>query len=153
MELTPKQKAFADYYIETGNATEAAIKAGYSKKTSRVIGQENLTKPAIKTYIDEKMEQLADKRIAKAEEVLEYLTRVIRGEETEQVVVTENVGDFMSEARVINKELSAKDRIKAAELLGKRYRLFVDKVEQKVDVNATTKLDSILQQLEEDDNE
>lgn len=153
MELTLKQKAFADYYIETGNATEAAIKAGYSKKTARVIGQENLTKPAIKTYIDEKMEQLADKRIAKAEEVLEYLTRVIRGEETEQVVVTENVGDFMSEARVINKELSAKDRIKAAELLGKRYRLFVDKVEQKVDVNSTTKLDSILQQLEEEDNE
>ena len=59
----------------------------------------------------------------------------------------------MSEARVINKELSAKDKIKAAELLGKRYRLFVDKVEQKVDVNSTTKLDSILQQLEEDDNE
>ncbi len=153
MELTPKQKAFAGYYIETGNATEAAIKAGYSKKTARVIGQENLTKPAIKTYIDEKMEQLSDKRIAKAEEVLEYLTRVIRGEETEQVVVTENIGDFMSEARVVNKELSAKDKIKAAELLGKRYRLFVDKVEQKVDVNATTKLDSILQQLEEDDNE
>lgn len=153
MELTPKQKAFADYYIETGNATEAAIKAGYSKKTARVIGQENLTKPAIKTYIDETMEKLADKRIAKAEEVLEYLTRVIRGEETEQVVVTENIGDFMSEARVINKELSAKDKIKAAELLGKRYRLFVDKVEQKLDVNATTKLDSILEQLEEDDNE
>ena len=153
MELTPKQKAFADYYIETGNATEAAIKAGYSKKTARVIGQENLTKPAIKTYIDETMEKLADKRIAKAEEVLEYLTRVIRGEETEQVVVTENIGDFMSEARVINKELSAKDRIKAAELLGKRYRLFVDKVEQKVNVNSTTKLDSILQQLEVDDNE
>ena len=89
MELTPKQKAFADYYIETGNATESAIKAGYSKKTARVIGQENLTKPAIKNYIDEKMEQLADKRIAKAEEVLEYLTRVIRDEETEEVVVVE----------------------------------------------------------------
>ena len=59
----------------------------------------------------------------------------------------------MSEARVVNNELSAKDKIKAAELLGKRYRLFVDKVEQKVDVNATTKLDSILQQLEGDDNE
>ncbi|MDU2489647.1 terminase small subunit [uncultured Clostridium sp.] len=135
MKLTQKQKAFADYYIETGNATEAAIKSGYSKKTARVIGQENLTKPAIKNYIDEKMEQLADKRIAKAEEVLEYLTRVIRGEETEQVVVTESVGDFMSEARVINKELSAKDRIKAAELLGKRYRLFTEKIE--ADISAT----------------
>lgn len=153
VEFTQKQKAFADYYIATGNATEAAIKAGYSKKTARVIGQENLTKPAIKRYIDEVMEQIADKRIAKAEEVLEYLTRVIRGEETEQVVVTENIGDYMSEARVVKKELSAKDKIKAAELLGKRYRLFVDKVEQNVNVNATSKLDSILEQLEEDDNE
>lgn len=132
MKLTPKQKAFAEYYIETGNATEAAIKAGYSKKTARVIGQENLLKPALKSYIDEKMKELEDQRIAKADEVLKYLTRVIRGEETEQVVVTENIGDFMSEARVINKELSAKDKIKAAELLGKRYRLFTDKIEANV---------------------
>lgn len=129
MELTLKQKAFADYYIETGNATEAAVRAGYSKKTARVIGQENLTKPAIKTYIDERVEKLSDERIAKAEEVLEYLTRVIRGQETEQVIVTESIGDFMTEAKIINKELSAKDRIKAAELLGKRYRLFTEKVE------------------------
>lgn len=137
MKLTPKQKAFADYYIETGNATEAAIKAGYSKKTARVIGQENLTKPAIKTYIDERMKELEDSRIAKADEVLKYLTRVIRGEETEQVVVTENVGDYMSEARVINKELSAKDRIKAAELLGKRYALFTEKVDLNANVGVT----------------
>ena len=135
MKLTPKQKAFAEYYIETGNATESAIKAGYSRKTARVIGQENLLKPAIKSYIDEKMKELESKRIAKAEEVLEYLTRVLRGEETEQVVVVENTGDFMSEARLVDKELSAKDKIKAAALLGKRYRLFVDKVE--ADVNQT----------------
>ncbi|HBI6897923.1 terminase small subunit [Clostridium perfringens] len=135
MKLTPKQKAFAEYYIETGNATESAIKAGYSKKTARVIGQENLLKPALKSYIDEKMKELESKRIAKAEEVLEYLTRVLRGEETEQVVVTENIGDFMSEAKVVDKEVSAKDKIKAAELLGKRYRLFTDKIE--ADVNQT----------------
>lgn len=135
MKLTLKQKAFAEYYIETGNATESAIKAGYSKKTARVIGQENLLKPALKSYIDEKMKELESKRIAKAEEVLEYLTRVLRGEETEQVVVVENTGDFMSEARLVDKELSAKDKIKAAALLGKRYRLFVDKVE--ADVNQT----------------
>lgn len=155
MKLTPKQKAFAEYYIETGNATESAIKAGYSKKTARVIGQENLLKPALKSYIDEKMKELESKRIAKAEEVLEYLTRVLRGEETEQVVVTENIGDFMSEAKVVDKEISAKDKIKAAELLGKRYRLFVDKVEKdsKVNVNSTTKLDSILNQLKDDDDE
>ncbi|HHD2969843.1 terminase small subunit [Clostridium perfringens] len=135
MKLTPKQKAFAEYYIETGNATESAIKAGYSKKTARVIGQENLLKPALKSYIDEKMKEIESKRIAKAEEVLEYLTRVLRGEETEQVVVTENIGDFMSEAKVVDKEISAKDKIKAAELLGKRYRLFTDKIE--ADVNQT----------------
>lgn len=151
MKLTPKQKAFAEYYIETGNATESAIKAGYSKKTAKELGYENLTKPHIKSYIDEKMKELEDQRIAKADEVLKYLTRVIRGEETEQVVVTENIGDFMSEARVVNKELSAKDKIKAAELLGKRYRLFVDKVEKdtNLNVNSTAKLDSILGQLKE----
>ncbi|MFR8734734.1 MAG: terminase small subunit [Clostridium perfringens] len=132
MKLTPKQKAFAEYYIETGNATQSAVKAGYSKKTARVIGQENLLKPALKSYIDEKMKELESKRIAKAEEVLEYLTRVLRGEETEQVVVTENIGDFMSEAKVVDKEISAKDKIKAAELLGKRYRLFTDKIEANI---------------------
>ena len=135
MKLTPKQKAFAEYYIETGNATEAARKAGYKGKNLNRIASENLSKLDIKSYIDEKMKELEDQRIAKADEVLKYLTRVIRGEETEQVVVTENIGDFMSEARVVNKELSAKDKIKAAELLGKRYRLFVDKVEANVDTN------------------
>ncbi|MBI6020017.1 terminase small subunit [Clostridium perfringens] len=135
MKLTPKQKAFAEYYIETGNATESARKAGYKGKNLNRIASENLSKLDIKNYIDEKMKELESKRIAKAEEVLEYLTRVLRGEETEQVVVTENIGDFMSEAKVIDKELSAKDKIKAAELLGKRYRLFTDKIE--ADVNQT----------------
>lgn len=129
MKLTPKQKAFTDYYIETGNATEAAKKAGYKGKNLNRIASENLSKLDIKNYIDERMKQLEDKRIAKADEVLQYLTRVIRGQETEEVVVTENIGDFMSEAKTIKKEIGAKDRIKAAELLGKRYRLFTDKVE------------------------
>lgn len=151
MKLTPKQKAFAEHYIETGNATEAARKAGYKGKNLNRIASENLSKLDIKNYIDEKMKELEDQRIAKADEVLKYLTRVIRGEETEQVVVTENIGDFMSEARVVSKELSAKDKIKAAELLGKRYRLFVDKIENNTNlsVNSTAKLDSILGQLKE----
>ena len=137
MKLTPKQQAFADYYLETGNATESAIKAGYSKKTAKEIGCENLTKPNIKNYIDERMKAMNDKRIAKAEEVLQYLTRVLRGEETEQVIVTENTGDYTSEARTIDKELSAKDRIKAAELLGKRYALFTEKVDVEGNVGVT----------------
>lgn len=153
MELTPKQKAFADYYIETGNATESAIRAGYSKNYANAQSYKLLDNVGVKNYIEERIKEIEDKRIAKAEEVLQYLTRVIRDEETEEVVVVESVGDYMSEAKVIKKRLSAKDKIKAAEHLGKVYKLFVDKVEQKVDVNSTAKLDSILQQLEEDDNE
>lgn len=132
MKLTNRQKAFADYYIEIGNATEAARRAGYKGKNVNKIASENLAKLDIKQYIDERMALIESERIAKAEEVLQYLTRVLRGEETEQVVVIESTGDFMSEARLIDKELSAKDKLKAAELLGKRYRLFVDKVEANV---------------------
>ena len=130
-KLTEKQKRFADYYIETGNGTEAAIKAGYSKKTARVIGQENLLKPAVKNYIDEKLTEISSKRIASANEVMELLTSAARGELEEEVVVVENIGDYCSEAKVIKKQIGAKDRLKAAELLGKRYRLFTDKLEVK----------------------
>lgn len=129
MKLTEKQKRFADYYIETGNITEAAVKAGYSKKTARVIGQENLLKPAIKGYIDEKLEAMQDERTASAKEVLEFLTKSMRGEIKEEVVVVEGTGDGTSEARMIEKQIGLRDRIKSAELLGKRYRLFTDKVE------------------------
>ena len=130
-KLTEKQKRFADYYIETGNKTEAAVKAGYSKKTARVIGQENLLKPAVKNYIDEKLTEISSKRIASANEVMELLTSAARGELEEEVVVVENIGDYCSEAKVIKKQIGAKDRLKAAELLGKRYRLFTDKLEVK----------------------
>ena len=129
MKLTEKQKRFADYYIETGNITEAAAKAGYSKKTARVIGQENLLKPAIKGYIDEKLEAMQDERTASAKEVLEFLTKSMRGEIKEEVVVVEGTGDGTSEARTVKKQIGLRDRIKSAELLGKRYRLFTDKVE------------------------
>lgn len=128
-KLTEKQKRFADYYIETGNITEAAVKAGYSKKTARVTGQENLLKPAVKNYIDEKLKEMEEKRVMSATEVMQLLTSAARGELTEEVVVVESIGDYTSEARVVKKQIGAKDRIKAAELLGKRYRLFTDKVE------------------------
>ena len=122
-KLTPKQKAFADYYIETGNATESAIKAGYSKKTARVIGQENLQKPAIKAYIEERMNEKDKERIASQDEILEFLTKVVRGELTEQVPIL--VGEGVQE--LVEKDISMKDRIKAAELLGKRYFMWNNK--------------------------
>lgn len=127
--LTEKQKRFADYYIETGNMTEAAIKAGYSKKTARVIGQENLLKPAIKNYVDERLKELEKKRVASATEVMQLLTSAMRGELDEEVVVVESIGDYCSEARVVKKKIGLKDRIKAAELIGKRHRLFTDKIQ------------------------
>lgn len=112
-KLTPKQKAFADYYIETGNATESAIRAGYNKKTARQIGSMNLTKVDIKEYIEERLKEIESKRIADGKEVLEYLSKVMRGEEKDQFGL----------------DASLQDRTKAAELLGKRYRLFTEKVE------------------------
>lgn len=133
-KLTEKQKAFCDYYIQTLNATESAKKAGYSEKTARKIGHENLTKPDIQTYISERLAELESKRVADAKEVLEYLTSVMRGEQSEEVVVVESIGDFMSEARIVSKKLNARERIKAAELLGKRYALFTDKVDSNLNV-------------------
>ena len=109
MKLTPKQKAFADYYIELGNATEAAQKAGYKGNNLNRIASENLSKLDIKQYIEEKMEEISSNRIAKAEEVLQYLTRVIRDEETEQVVVTKSAGDFITEIEIVDKKLDAKE--------------------------------------------
>lgn len=88
MKLTAKQQKFADYYIELGNAAEAARKAGYSKRTARSIGQENLTKPDVKEYISKRLEELANERVADQREVLEFLTRLVRREESDQVVVT-----------------------------------------------------------------
>ena len=124
--LTLKQQRFADEYIISGNATQAAILAGYSKKTARSIGQENLTKPDIKKYIDERLDELESSKIARQEEILKYLTSLMRGEETEQTLRGLGEGEQMID--VI--EVSAKDRIKAAELLGKRYGIWTDKIEQ-----------------------
>lgn len=125
MKLTEKQKRFADEYIISGNATQAAIKAGYSKKTANRIGPENLSKLVIKNYIEERLEELKSERTADAQEVLEYLTSVMRGNETEEVLI--GVGEGVQST--VQKEVGAKDRLKAAELLGKRFALFTDKTE------------------------
>lgn len=119
-KLTPKQKAFADYYIETGNATEAAIKAGYSKKTAYSIGNENLKKPEVKKYIEQRIAEKEEELIAKQDEILKFLTSVMRGEVTEEIPIGKGEGWFELEEKMP----SIKDRVKAAELLGKRYGIF-----------------------------
>ena len=126
--MTERQKRFCDYYIQTGNGTEAAIKAGYSEKTAKQIANENLTKPYLKNYIDEQLQKLEDARIADTTEVLKYLTSVMRGESTAEIVVVEGYGDGYSEAKRMSKAPDEREKLKAAELLGKRYGLFTDKV-------------------------
>lgn len=122
--MTPKQQKFCDEYLISGNATDAAIKAGYSPKTAKQTGSENLSKPDLRAYIDEQLEKLHSAKIADAEEVIKYLTSVMRGEHTEQVLKL--VGEGVQ--TVTDIDVSAKERLKAAELIGKRYGLFTDKV-------------------------
>ena len=136
-KLNDRQKAFADYYIESLNAFESAIKAGYSEKYAKSRSYELLENVGIKKYIDERMEQFKSKRIAKAEEVLEYLTKGMRQELEEEVVVMVSTGDFINEPQIIKKKISIKDSNKCAELLGKRYSLFTEKVDLEANVGVT----------------
>ena len=112
-KLTVKQQKFCDEYIKSGNATEAASKAGYRSRTGYSIGNENLKKPEIKKYIEEKIKEIESAKLATAQETLEYLTSVMRGEQTETVVTAKGLYK--------NVEVSAKDRITAAKELLKRY--------------------------------
>lgn len=111
--MTPKQKKFCDEYIKSGNAKQSAIKAGYSPKTAYSIGNENLNKPELKAYIDERLKELSNHKILSAAEVLEYLSRVVAGKETEYVATSKGVFPDVP--------VSAKDRISAAKELLKRY--------------------------------
>lgn len=141
MGLTDKQRKFCDEYLIDLNATQAAIRAGYSPKTARMIANENLTKPYIKEYIEKRMAEKEKELIADQDEVLKYLTSVLRGKSQSTEIIVEGVGDGCSEARTILKEPSEKDRLKAAELLGKRYGLYTDKVEADVDMELNITVD------------
>ena len=116
MRLTAKQKKFVDSYIADSNATKAALEAGNSKRTARFVGAENLTKPNIKAAIDERMKRLESDKIAKAAEVLQYFTTVLRGEAKETIIVSTPDG-----ADAVENEPSIKDRMAAGRELLKRY--------------------------------
>lgn len=141
MKLTDKQKIFCDEYIISLNATQAAIKAGYAEKTAYAIGAENLKKPKIQSYISERMEQKESSLIATQDEVLQYLTSVLRGESQTTDTVLVGIGDGYQEVQEVEKKPSEKDRLKAAELLGKRYGLYTDKVSADVDMSLDISID------------
>ncbi len=141
MKLTEKQKIFCDEYIISLNATQAAIKAGYAEKTAYAIGAENLKKPKIQSYISERMEQKESSLIATQDEVLQYLTSVLRGESQTTDTLLVGIGDGWQEVQEVEKKPSEKDRLKAAELLGKRYGLYTDKVSADVDMSLDISID------------
>ncbi len=131
--MTKKQKRFADEYLVDCNGTQAAIRAGYSKTSARQIADRLMSNVDIKAYIDEQLKKMSSDKIADAEEVMKYLTSVMRGESSSEVVVVEAIGDYMSEARRMDKAPDEKERLKAAELLGKRYGIFTDKTSVSVE--------------------
>ncbi|WP_305037312.1 terminase small subunit [Solibacillus palustris] len=128
-KLTIKQQAFADAYIELGNGSEA-YKHAYPNikkdETARANASRLLTNANVKSYIDERMEQLKSERVADQQEILETLTSVIRGEARAATLVGAGGGE-----EFITDEMppTMTERIRAAELLGKRYAMWTDKQE------------------------
>ncbi len=149
--MNKRQKRFCDEYLIDLNATQAAIRAGYSPKTAEKasdwINEKSQEKPSskfnkeIKNYIDERIKEIDDKLIAKEDEVLKHLTSVLRGESESEVIVVEGTGDGCSEARKITKKPDEKEKLKAAELLGKRYGLYTDKIDKNEDLNISVTID------------
>lgn len=152
-DLTPRQQAFADYYIEMGNATEAARNAGYTGKYVGENADKLLKNTKIKAYIDQRLAEMSSKRVATAEEVLETLTRILRRESRETVVVTcksrTSSYDKQGRKKITEKEepmlveIPAKnvDVNRAAELLGKRYGLYTDKIDVSGGVDLNIQVD------------
>lgn len=142
--MTKKQKIFADEYLIDLNATRA-YKVAYpnvkNDVTAAAAASRLLRNVKVQEYIAQRMAEKESKRIADQDEVLKYLTSVLRGESTAQEIVVEGTGDGCSEARTMEKSPSEKERLKAAELLGKRYALFTDKVETDVDMDLNITID------------
>ena len=136
--MTPKQQKFCDEYIKTGNATQSAINAGNSQKTAKSIGAENLTKPDLKKYIDSKLKDISNNAIATAEETLGILTKIVRGEHTEQVITAE--GD------VIDKHPDTNQIIRASSEILKRYPLVQD-----ININGNLSVSNPFENLTEEE--
>lgn len=134
--MTDKQKKFCDEYLIDCNATRA-YKTAYpnikNDHSARTLASRLLTKVDIKTYIDEQLDKISSEKTADAKEVMEYLTSVMRGESQAEIVVVEGTGDGCSDARRMNKAPDEKERLKAAELLGRRYGLFKENVNLEVE--------------------
>ena len=152
--LTNKQKRFCDEYLIDCNATRA-YKCAYphikNDNVASVNGSRMLTNAKVKKYIDEEMEKIKSEKIADATEVMEYLSSVMRGESQSEIVVVEGVGDGCSQAKRVNKLPDEKEKLRAAELLGKRYSLFTEKVDVKgdIDIQSMNNIQDLVEQMKE----
>lgn len=115
MPLTPKQKAFAEYYLECGNATEAARRAGYKARSAQQIGAENMSKPVIADYISTRMAEIDAARVASADEVLKFYTSVMRGEVKDQFGLEASLADRLNAGKELMKRHSATEAAKTAD--------------------------------------
>lgn len=127
--MNERQKRFADEYIRTANAFQSAVRAGYSKKYASTGAHKLLENKSIKAYVEARFEELRKQSIAEQDEVLQFLTAVMRGEEVDEENIVVPKGDFLSDVEKHTKRADTAQRIKSAELLGKRYAIFTDKQE------------------------
>lgn len=127
--MNEKQKRFVDEYIIHANVYRAAINAGYSENYARTNASKLLAKDSIKDYKDKRLEEMKNKRTADAQEVMEYLTAVMRGEMKDEALLVVPTGDFESEVQRHDQRADTSQRTKAAELLGKRYAMWTEKTE------------------------
>ncbi|MFR1708941.1 MAG: terminase small subunit [Clostridium sp.] len=171
-KLTPKQKTFCDEYLIDLNATQAAIRAGYSSDSAKEIGCENLTKPNICAYIDKEIANRSKRTGINQDRVIRELARIAfvnandvinMDEATLKVDASEDDTATIASVKVktiptkegegVEREIKLADKLKALELLGKHLGIFKENININANVNSTKKLDSILEQLGDDDNE
>ena len=106
-KLTPKQRRFCEEYLKSGNATEAAKKAGYKETSCRAIAAENLSKPAISAYIKRRLDEQEAALVADANEVLQFYSAVMRGEVKDQFGMDASLSDRLKAADSLAKRLAA----------------------------------------------
>lgn len=124
--LTLKQRMFADEYIISGNMEQAALKAGYSKTYARGNAHKLLANVSVKAYLDERLAEIKSEKVADQQEVMEFLTAIMRGEVNEPVTIF--IGDGRQEVKDLKPSVQA--RRAAAVDLGKRYGMWTEKIEQ-----------------------
>ncbi len=142
-KLTEKQKRFCDEYVIDCNATRAYKIAYPNVKNDEVAAQAGsrmLRNVKVQSHISEQLEKIHNEKTADAQEVMEYLTSVLRGKSKSEIVVVEGEGDGCSSAKRLMKAPDEKERLKAAELLGKRFGIFVEKLEVNADAELNIKI-------------